>query len=67
LVGFVLAKFYKVGAFVLAGWGGFAVGLLIYNALFSNIDSPFAFWGVTLGVALAFGLLTIVLFDHIFI
>jgi hypothetical protein len=67
LVGFVLAKFVKVGAFILAGWGGFAVGLLIYNALFSNIDSPFAFWGVTIGVALVFGVLTVFLFDHIFI
>ena len=39
ILGYFLSKFVKVGAFVLAGWGGFAVGLLLFNAFFYKIDS----------------------------
>jgi uncharacterized membrane protein (DUF106 family) len=32
-VGAIFAKIAKLGAFVLAAWGGFTLGLLIYNAI----------------------------------
>jgi len=31
IIGFIFAKISKLGAFVLAGWGGFALGLLLWN------------------------------------
>jgi len=36
VVGLILSKFIKLGAAILAGWGGFALGLLINNALLSQ-------------------------------
>ena len=68
LLGWVFSKFHKVGAFALAAWGGFSVGLLLYNAFvykFNGGDA--AFWGTTIGCAVVLGLLTIVLFNHILI
>lgn len=47
VVGFLLTKFLVVGAFLLAGWGGFSIGLLLYNAFFHKyIEGQLAFWGV---------------------
>lgn len=68
LLGYLFAKFHKVGAFALAAWGGFSVGLLLYNAfVYKFHGGDAAFWGTTIGCALILGLLTIVLFDHILI
>lgn len=67
LLGVLLAKFQKVGAFLLAGWGGFCVGLLLYNAVVYKLDSNIAFWATSCGMALIFGVLTIFLYDHIII
>lgn len=68
IVGYFLQKFAKVGAFLLAGWGGFTVGILLYNAVFYKMSSSnYAFWGVCVGCGLILGILTIFLFDHILI
>jgi hypothetical protein len=41
LVGFLLVKFEKVGAFALGGWGGYCLALLIYNSfLYMVTDNP---------------------------
>lgn len=39
LIGAIFVKIAKLGAFVLAAWGGFSVGLLIYNAFLYKMDS----------------------------
>ena len=68
LVGFLFQKFAKVGAFFLAGWGGFSVGLLLYNAFIYKIsDEPVVLWATAGVCAIIFGLLTVLLFDHILI
>jgi hypothetical protein len=68
ILGYFLQKFAKVGAFLLAGWGGFAVGVLLYNAVAYKLSSsPYVFWGVAGGCALLLGILTIFIFDHILI
>ena len=36
-IGFLLFKLTKVGAFILAGWGGYSLGLLLYNAFLYKI------------------------------
>jgi Domain of unknown function (DUF4203) len=68
LLGWVLQKFQKVGAFALAAWGGLTLGLIVYNAFAYKISGePWMFYVTIIGCALAAGLLTLVLFDHILI
>ena len=37
ILGFIFQKFAKVGAFALAGWGGFTLGLILYTAFVHNL------------------------------
>jgi hypothetical protein len=37
ILGFIFQKFAKVGAFALAGWGGFTLGLILYTAFIRNL------------------------------
>lgn len=67
IAGYFLAKFDKVGAFALAAWGGFAVGLLLYNAFGYKLNAQWTLWLFTIGMALVFGVFTIFFFDHILI
>lgn len=67
LLGWIFVKVVRLGAFCLAAWGGFAVGLLMYNAFAYKMDSQAGFWGFTLGTALVFGVLALCFFDHILI
>jgi len=62
-----MVKIARLGAFVLAAWGGYAVGLLLYNAFAYKMKSEAGFWGFTLGTALVFGILALCFFDHILI
>ena len=39
VVGFLFTKLIRLGAFALAGWGGFSIALLIWNAFLYHIDS----------------------------
>ena len=66
-LGFLFFKLTKLGAFLLAGWGGYSLGLLLYNAFLYKIDSQVFFWCFTLGMALVAGLLVCVAFEHILI
>lgn len=67
LVGFIFAKIAKLGAFVLAGLGGYALALLIFNAFLYKMNSEVGFWCFTIGVALLFAVMALFLFDHIII
>ena len=67
LIGAIFVKIAKLGAFVLAGWGGFSVALLIYNAFLYKIDSQVGFWCFCIGVALVFGILACFFLEHILI
>jgi hypothetical protein len=65
LVGFILMKISKLGAFFLAGWGGFCLALLIWNTfLYLTTTSNALFWSFTIGVAFLCGLLALIFFDH---
>jgi hypothetical protein len=65
LVGFILMKISKLGAFFLAGWGGFCLALLIWNTfLYLTTTSNALFWSFTVGVAFLCGLLALIFFDH---
>jgi hypothetical protein len=67
IIGCLLIKFIKIGAFILAAWGGYALGLLLWNAFLYKTNSTGGFWGFTIGFALVFGILALFFFDHILI
>jgi len=67
ILGWLMVKIARLGAFIVAGWGGYAVGLLLYNAFAYKMNSNAGFWGFTLGTALLFGILALCFFDHILI
>lgn len=66
-VGFLFIKYKKLGAFCLASWGGFSLGLLMYNAFIYKIDSEIALWGFAVGIGLTYGVLVFYFFDHVLI
>lgn len=68
LLGCLFVKVIKLGAFAIAAWGGFSLGLLLYEALpLYKIDSQVFFWCFCIGLALICGVLAICLFDHVLI
>ena len=68
LLGCLFVKLLKLGAFVIAAWGGFSLGLILYEAFpMYKIDSQVFFWCFTLGLALICGLLALCLLDHVLI
>lgn len=66
LIGFIIMKLSKfIGAFLLAGWGGFCLGLLIWNTfLYLTTTSAALFWTFTIGVGVICGILALIFFDH---
>lgn len=67
VVGYIFIKYQKVGAFCLATWGGFSVGLLFYNSFVYKADSEFALWGFAVGMGLLYGVMIFFFADHILI
>jgi hypothetical protein len=63
-VGLVLAYHFRLGVGVLAGWGGFCLGLILYNTFIYKIDneSGVAFWIVCILLAIAAAALTFYFF-----
>lgn len=66
LIGFILCKLSRfVGGFLLAGWGGFCLGLLIWNTfLYLTTTSAALFWTFTIGVGLICGIVALIFFEH---
>ena len=66
LVGILLAYLMRLGVGVLAGWGGFCLGLILYNSFLYKIDNDakVAFWSFTIGLAVVAAILSLFLFWH---
>ena len=69
LLGFLFQKFAKVGAMVLAGWGGFTLGLLLYNTFMYKVigGSLAGYWAWQVGISLVCAGLALCLYDHVLI
>lgn len=65
-IGILLAFLVRLGVGVLAAWGGFCVGLILYNAFLYKIDNDanVAFWCFTIGFAVIAAVLSLWLFWH---
>lgn len=62
MVGYSAARFRKVGAFLLACWGGACLGLLLNNAVMRYAESQALFWIVIAGCGLAAGVISCIIF-----
>ena len=66
-VGYIFVKYRKVGAFCLATWGGFSMGILMYNAFIYKLDSVIALWCFAAGIGILYGVMILYFFDHVLI
>jgi hypothetical protein len=65
LIGFIVMKISKLGAFALAFFGGYCGALLIWNTfLYLTTSSNALFYGFTFGIAFICGVLALIFFDH---
>ncbi len=67
VVGFIFVKNRKVGAFCLATWGGFSLGILMYNSFIYKLESAVALWSFALAIGLLYGVMILFFFDHVLI
>lgn len=67
IVGFLLAKFVKVGAAVLGGLGGFFAGLILNEAVLAQFKVEWLFWVSIVACIIAGAVLTFFVFDHVVI
>ena len=63
LIGLLLARFIKVGAAVLAGWGGLCLGLILYQAFLFRFEQQWVFWVTISYCAVMSGVLVFFAFD----
>ena len=63
LLGWLLAKFVKVGAAVLAAWGGMCLGLILNEAVLFQLEAEWVFWTSICLCAVGCAFLTFKLFD----
>ena len=65
-VGLILAKLIRIGVAVLAGFGGYCLGLILYNAFMYKADNGkrIVFWIFTISCGVITGVLNLFLFNH---
>lgn len=64
LAGFLMTKLEKFAGAVLAAWGGFLLGVLLNETVLWLANSAVLFWCVNIIMAIVFGILGFVMFDH---
>jgi len=64
IVGALLAYCVKVGAAILAAWGGFALGLILNTAVMFHFEYVWVFWTTNIVCMVICAALTFKVFDH---
>ncbi len=67
VVGFFMMKLERLGAALLAGWGGFLLGFLLNEMVLYKVESQALFWSVNVGCAIAAAVLSFFLYEHVLI
>ena len=67
VIGFLLVKFIKVGAFLFSAWGGFTLGLVLWNTFIYLSGYDWVMWVSAVLVGLIFGIVAFFFFEHILI
>ncbi len=61
--GFLLTKVEKIGGALLAGWGGFVLGVVLNETVLYLATSEVLFWCINVGLAVVFALLGFFFFN----
>jgi hypothetical protein len=66
IVGLILAKIARLGVAVLAGWGGFCLGMILYASFLYKWDGDkqILYWLFNISLGVICGILSIFLFEH---
>lgn len=67
IVGFIMYRMKKLGAAILAGWGGFMLGLLLNETILYKAQSEVLFWCVAIACAVTFAILAFIFVDIILV
>lgn len=67
LVGLVMCWCTRLGAMVLAGWGGLTVGLILYSAFIYRAEMEWLFWVTIMTLALAAAITAFFIMDEVVI
>ena len=67
LAGYFMMKIERLGAALLAAWGGFMIGVLVNEMALYKVGSPALFWCVCLACAAVAAILTFVIYNHVLI
>ena len=62
-VGFLATKLEKLGACLLAAWGGFCAGVLLNETVIYLATSVALFWCINIGFAVVSGILVLIFFN----
>ena len=62
-VGLLMAKFVKFGAAMLGGWGGFAAGLILNEAILYRFELSWLFWASNVACIIAAAFITYKVFE----
>jgi hypothetical protein len=63
VVGILMAKFVKIGAAILGGWGGFALGLILNESILWHFEISWLFWTANIVCIVVAAVLTYKLFE----
>lgn len=64
IVGLLLAKFVRIGAAILAGWGGFCAGLLLNATVLFRFELSWLFWTSNIACIIIAAVLAFFLYEH---
>ena len=64
ILGLVMTKLQRLGAAIIAGWGGFVLGLLLNEVVLYLVKNTWVFWCVCIGCALVAAVLVFVAYNH---
>ena len=67
VAGFFMMKLERIGAALLAGWGGFLIGLLLNEMALYKVESPALFWSVNVACAVVAAVLSFFFYEHVLI
>ena len=67
IVGFLMFKMQRIGGAILAGWGGFCLGLLLNETVLYKAQSEVLFWCVAIGCAAVAAILSFLIYNHVII
>lgn len=67
VAGFFMMKLERIGAALLAAWGGFLLGVMLNEVVLYLAESQVVFWCVSIGCAVVAGIMSFFFFEHVLI